>query len=100
MNLFDQINNIDEYIEKIKLRDSQDILLASGHGLDSLGMGIGSSGLVWSKQGSVLKPDMDGGLIWSKQGSVLKPDMDGGLVWADKDSVLKPDLNDSDDYEF
>jgi hypothetical protein len=45
MNLFDQINNIDEYIEKIKLRDSQDILLASGHDLSSAGMGMSAKSL-------------------------------------------------------
>jgi len=95
MNLFDQISNIDEYIEKLKLRDSQDILLASGFDLNSAGLGLGSSGLVWAKEGSVLKADpKGGGLVWVDPDSVLKADPNGGgLVWADPDSVLKAGTN-------
>ena len=95
MNLFDQISNIDEYIEKLKLRDSQDILLASGFDLNSAGLGLGSSGLVWAKEDSVLRNDPNGsGLVWADPDSVLKNDPNGsGLVWADPDSVLKVGTN-------
>ena len=45
MNLFDQISKIDDHIERLKLRDSQDILLASGFDLNtaSAGMALSSS---------------------------------------------------------
>ena len=78
MNLFEQLDYIDQYIEKIKLRDSQDILLASGFDFGSAGLGVGNSGLVWAKKDSVLKPSGD------------------GLVWADPDSVLKASINDNE----
>ena len=94
MNIFDQISTIDEQIEKLKLRDSQDILLASGFDLNSAGVGVGR-GLVWAKEDSVLKHNPNGGgLVWADQDSVLKHNPNGGgLVWTDPDSVLKAGIN-------
>ena len=89
MDLFEQLNKIDEYIEELKLRDAQDISLASG---SNSGFGMGFSS--WQKPDSVLKPSMDGGAVWADPDSVLKPSMDGGAVWADPDSVLKPNFTD------
>ena len=41
MNIFEQLGKIDEYIEKTKLQEAQDILLAGGM---NSGLGIGFSG--------------------------------------------------------
>lgn len=43
MNIFEQLEKIDEYIEKRKLQEAEDILLASGMG-SGTGMGFSSGG--------------------------------------------------------
>jgi len=48
MNIFEQLEKIDEYIEKRKYQEAEDILLASGMGSE-MGMGLSSSkGVPWS----------------------------------------------------
>ena len=78
MDLFEQINKIDEYIEELKLKDAHDILLAS-ESISHFGMGFSS----WEKPDSIMKPAVDGSL---------------GSVWADPNSVLKPDFKDDIEY--
>lgn len=85
MNLFDQISNIDEYIEKLKLRDSQDILLASGFDLNAV-----SSGMAFSSSKSLRYNPFENKHEWASPNDTLRYNpFDNTHTYASNDAQLR-----------
>ena len=85
MNLFDQISKIDDQIERLKLRDSQDILLASGFDLNTA-----SAGMALTSSKSLRYNPFDDNHQWANSDDTLRYNpYDDSHTYTSKDAQIK-----------